>query len=67
MERQNCIQKVNEYIAEYYELIDEGGNSEAEKRYRRNLYYRIDGMCQAYAILFGVQVTWGEGGVSICG
>lgn len=56
--------QVNEYIKEYYKMIDEGDATEATKRYRRNLYYRITGMCQAYAILYNKQITWGAGGIT---
>lgn len=64
MRRENCIKKINEYIAEYYDLLDEGDTSDMAKRYIKRLYDTIDGMCIAYAILFGVEVEWGRKGFS---
>lgn len=64
MRRENCIKKINEMIAEYYDLLDEGDTSDVAKSYTKRLYDTIDGMCIAYAILFGVEVEWSRKGFS---
>lgn len=66
------IKRINEHIADYYELIHDQNSvknnkdrEQAINRERIRLYARIEGMCEACAILLNKQITWSDAGVKI--
>ena len=57
------VNRINEVIADFYDVYDKPNKSAAEKRYMLRKEGQINGMCEAFDIMFHTRIEWGREGI----
>ena len=57
------VNRINEVIADFYDVYDQPTKSAAEKRYMLRKEGQINGMCEAFEIMFHTRIEWGREGI----